>query len=293
MALIPAPRREARGRADRGHRTRPRCRPPGVVGRGLRGARSRRSFRPGPSGPGRPCRRGMVALEDRRIDRCAAARLCRLGIGRRRSARSGDGGAAQHRALHPRGPRRGGRLAAEGSATRGGGAGRRGTRAPARRGGHGRPVQRRPGPGQGAPRPGGGTRSALRGSEPDGDGDPHAGHRADPHGRRRRRRGAARRGDDQRHRRSAEPVLHRHRLLQRDRDLLGDRRRPSRGSVERGRSRLVRDAPAGVTVPWDVPGEPRGGREAPRRLVGSRGRSDASLHGADGLRSDGSRTGLL
>ena len=63
--------------------------------------------------------------------------------------------------------------------------------------------------------------------------------------------------------------------------------------MERSRTGLVRVAAAGVAVPRDVPGQPRGGREAPRRVVGGRGRSDASLGGADGLRSDGGGTGLL
>ena len=112
-------------------------------------------------------------------------------------------------------------------------------------------------------------------------------------GRRRARGGAPRRGDDQRRGRAAEPVLHRHRLLQRDRHLPRDRGRPQGGSMERGCARVVRDAPARVPVPGDVPGEPSGGREAPRRVAGGRGGSDASLGRADGLRSDGRGTGVL
>ena len=120
-----------------------------------------------------------------------------------------------------------------------------------------------------------------------------AGRRARRGRRRRAWGGAPRRGDDQRRGRAAEPVLHRHRLLQRDRHLPRDRGRPQGGPMERGRARVVRDAPARVPVPRDVPGEPCGGREAPRGVAGGRGGGDASLGGADGVRSDGRGAGVL
>ena len=63
--------------------------------------------------------------------------------------------------------------------------------------------------------------------------------------------------------------------------------------MERSRPRLVRVPTPGIAVPGDVPDQPGGGREAQGRLVGGRGRGDASLGGADPLRSDGSRAGLL
>ena len=80
---------------------------------------------------------------------------------------------------------------------------------------------------------------------------------ADPRRRRRPWSGAHGRSDDQRRVGAAEPVLHRHRLLRRDRHLPGARRCPPSGPVERGRTRLVRDAPARVAVPRDVPRQPR------------------------------------
>ena len=111
---------------------------------------------------------------------------------------------------------------------------------------------------------------------------------ADPRRRRCAWSGAHGRSDGQRRVGPAEPVLHRHRLLRRDRHLPGARRCPPSRPMERGRTRLVRNAPARVSVPRDVPRQPRRGREAPRRMGRSRSRSDAGVRGADGLRPDGS-----